>query len=133
MNNILNPNQALHLLAVRLEHTRWTQADKAVTGLMQDRLLRLNSFASGLTVAMAIGNAPPRISQTCLLLAATEEACDDALYLEQGLLWLLRRYPAELTEVELDLLFKQQWTLAILLTAREQTAHSLLPAVGKYA
>lgn len=133
MNRTLDPTLALHWLAGRLERPQWSQAHAVVTGHLGDRLLRARRFGTGLTVALSLERPPQQAAQACLLLAATPEACDDALYQADGRLWLLRRYPVALTEVELDLLLKQQQSMAALLAPRESAAPASAPIIGRYA
>ncbi|MBM2883578.1 hypothetical protein JFK97_04180 [Chromobacterium phragmitis] len=133
MNRTLDPAAALHWLASRLDRPQWSLADTVVSGQLGERAARARRFDTGLTVALTLDRPPRQAAGACLLLAATPEARDDALYLSGDRLWLLRRYPVALTEVELDLLFKQQQAMAALLAARERAAPVPLPIAGRYA
>ncbi|WP_279451988.1 protein EsaB [Aeromonas dhakensis] len=133
MNRDLTPPQALQRLAKMIAHPVWSQGNRTLTGTLQGRRLKGRDFATGPCIAMTLTWPPEQARQACLLLAATPEACDDALYLEQGELWLLRRYPAILTEVELELLLKQQLAMAALLVPAARTSPPPRPFIGRFA
>lgn len=133
MNKTLDPDAALRWLARLLTQPQWSQAQAVVTGALGGRRVRARRFDSGLAVAVSLAWPVPRAAQVCLLLAALPEACDDAIYLAEAQLWLLRRYPAALTEVELDLLLKQQQSVAALLAAQECAATVRAPILGRIA
>lgn len=120
MNKKLMPEQALECLAAKFTTLNRSQGNKVACGVWSDRQCRLRCFPTGLTVAMSLERPLSQAASACLLLAVIPEACDDALYIEQGQLWLLRRYARELTEAELDLLFKQQLVLAALFAPRKR-------------
>lgn len=133
MNKTLDPTAALSWLARLLEQPQWSQAQAVVAGNLGERRVRARRFGSGLAVALSLAWPVRQAAHACLLLAALPEACDDALYLAEGQLWLLRRYPAVLTAVELDLLLKQQQSVAALLAERERTTPAPAPTIGRYA
>lgn len=132
MNRIVDLTAALAWIATQVGRPQWSQANSVITGTLGERQLRARCFPSGLTVALTLDRAPQHAAEACLLLAATPEACDDAIYLESDRLWLLRRYPVSLTEVELDLLFKQQQAMASLLASRDSAVPPPLPIAGRY-
>lgn len=109
MNRKLNPRQALQQLAMYLNHTDWSVGQQSLTGTLQDRHLKGRYFASGICVAITIAWPLAQASRACLLLAASPETLDDALYVEQQQFWLLRRYPPVLTEAEFDLYCSSSW------------------------
>ncbi|MBV8047524.1 MAG: hypothetical protein JO171_10235 [Paludibacterium sp.] len=133
MNRFLDPATALQDLAARLTAPHWTLAGIALCGRLGGCQCRARRFDGGLTVALTIERPPERAAEICLVLAATSEACDDGLYLDDGRLWLLRRFLPRLTEVEFDLLLKQQLTLASLLAYRPSAAGPGMPAIGRLA
>ncbi|WP_232351060.1 protein EsaB [Edwardsiella ictaluri] len=133
MNRKLNPRQALQQLAMYLNHTDWSVGQQSLTGTLQDRHLKGRYFASGICVAITIAWPLAQASQACLLLAASPETLDDALYVEQQQFWLLRRYPPVLTEAEFDLLLQQQLAMAGLLTPPVRETHPGSPFIGRYA
>lgn len=133
MNRSLDPSSILRWLARRIVRPQWAAAATVLTGILGARSLRARSFSGGATVALTLERPPQQASEACLLLAATPDACDDALYLADNQLWLLRRYPTASTETELDLLFKQQQALAALLVARNHGEAAPLPIAGRYA
>ncbi|ACY83710.1 hypothetical protein ETAE_0865 [Edwardsiella piscicida] len=133
MNRKLNPRQALQQLAMYLNQADWSQGQQSLTGTLQDRRLKGRYFASGMCVAITIAWPLAQASQACLLLAASPETLDDALYVEQEQFWLLRRYPPALTEAELDLLLQQQLAMAGLLAPAVRDTHPESPFIGRYA
>ncbi|AKK24879.1 hypothetical protein [Pandoraea oxalativorans] len=132
MSKHLDPSAALHWLAHRLERPHWSVARTVLTGVLGTRDVRARRFATGLTVALSLDWPVPQAAQACLLLASLAEVCDDALYVAESRLWLLRRYPTSLTEVELDLLVKQQQSMAALLVPRERAARAPAPLIGRF-
>lgn len=132
MSKHLDPSAALNWLANRLERPHWSLARAVVTGVLGARTVRARRFSTGLTVALSLDWPVPRAAQACLLLASLPQACDDALYMADARLWLLRRYPTSLTESELDLLFKQQQSMAALLMPREHAARAPAPLIGRF-
>ncbi|WP_150777803.1 protein EsaB [Pandoraea sputorum] len=132
MNRHLDPTAALHWLAGRLERPHWSLAQAVVVGALRERDVRARRFGAGLTVALSLDWPVAQAAQACLLLASSPQSCDDALYLAEKRLWLLRRYPTSLTEVELDLLFKQQQSVAALLVPSEGAAPAPAPLIGRY-
>ncbi|MDA6076077.1 protein EsaB [Edwardsiella anguillarum] len=106
---------------------------QSLTGTLQGRRLKGRYFASGMCVAITIAWPLAQASQACLLLAASPETLDDALYVEQEQFWLLRRYPPLLTEAELDLLPQQQLAMAGLLMPAVREPHPTGPFIGRYA
>lgn len=133
MKKALDPHSALRSLAARLAQSRWSAAGSVATGMLGAHRARARSFDAGLTVALTLDRPVSQAPEACLLLASTPEACDDALYLADDSLWLLRRFPERLTEVEFDLLLKQQLALAALLAARDRAPPLVLPIAGRYA
>lgn len=133
MNKTLDPTAAVHWLAARLAQPQWSQAQAVVAGTLGERRVRARRFGSGLAIAVSLDWPVKQAAHVCLLLAALPEACDDAIYLADAQLWLLRRYPAALTEVELDLLLKQQQSVAALLAVRERAVPAPAPSIGRLA
>ncbi|EAA3660122.1 protein EsaB [Salmonella enterica subsp. enterica] len=133
MNRDLNPTQALQWLARMIEHPVWSKCNRSLTGTLHGRPLKGRDFATGLCIAIKLSWPVRQINQACLLLAATPEAGDDAIYMEQGDLWLMRRYPATLTEVELELLLKQQLAMVALLVPPDRLAPTPCPFLGRLA
>jgi hypothetical protein len=84
-------------------------------------------------VALTIDRLPEQAAAACLVLAAIPEACDDGLFLDDGRLWLVRRYPPCVTEVEFDLLLKQQQAMVSLLAQRPPAPAVDKPAIGQWA
>ena len=132
MNKALDSSSVLRWLAERVARPQWSVAATVLTGMLGSRALRARGFACGATVAMSLERPPREAAEACLLLAATPDACDDAIYLASGQLWLLRRYIPALTEAELDLLFKQQQALAALLVPQARGEAAPLPIAGRY-
>ncbi|TDR76580.1 protein EsaB [Paludibacterium purpuratum] len=133
MNRYLDPAGALQFVAGRVTELCWPVAGVVLSGRLGTGQCRARSFAYGPTVALTVERAPARAAEACLVLAATPAASDDGLYLDDGRLWLLRRYPPRLTESEFDLLLKQQQTLAILLAERRRPADCAMPVIGRLA
>lgn len=133
MKRTLDPRAALLWLGDRLRAPAYSAGGAVLTGALGTRALRARRFDCGLAVGMALTRPLRRAADACLLLAATAEACDDALYVADGQLWLLRHYPPALREVELDLLIKQQQTLAALLDADPRGMAPSAPAPATYA
>lgn len=129
----LSPSDALDYLSKRIEHPILSVGGTVLNGALQRRRMRSRTFPTGLTVALALTRPLRQANDACLMLAATPEACDDALYVADSRLWLLRRYPPALQPVEFDLLLKQQQTLAALLDDGRHGAPAASPAVGQYA
>lgn len=120
-------------LSARVEHPIFSVGGAVLNGALSQRRLRARCFGNGLTVALALTRQPRHAPALCLALAAQPEACDDALYLADSRLWLLRRYPLALQPVEFDLLLKQQQALAGLLDQRTDVAVATRPPAGVYA
>lgn len=133
MNKAPDPSFVLRWLAGRIVRPQWSAAATVLTGILSTRSLRARSFPNGTTVALTLERPPQQAAEACLLLAATPEACDDALYIADNHLWLLRRYAPALTETELDLLFKQQQALGALLVTKNRSEAAPLPIAGRYA
>ena len=129
MNMKFNPQQLLAYLGQRVHNIKMAQSGHTAKGVYAERQIRLASFPMGLTVAVTLNRPVSQAPAACLLLAATPEAVDDALYIENNHLWLLRRYQEALTEVEIDLLFQQQLVLAALLEPkkRKNSKHKQIP------
>lgn len=133
MNRNLTPQLTLQRLATIIKQAVWSQGNRALTGTLKGRYVKGRVFASGTCISMTLAWPLQQASRACLLLAATTEARDDALYIEQEQLWLLRRYPVALTEVELDLLLQQQLTLAELLVPPAKNVLPSPPSFGRFA
>ncbi|PHV11491.1 protein EsaB [Chitinimonas sp. BJB300] len=133
MKHELDPYRSLAWLARRLAIPLPELRSAPLHGQLGERQLRARAFPSGLTVALVIDKPLQQASAVCLLLAATPEAADDTLYINEGRLWLLRRYPALLLDIELDLLLKQQQALAALLSQDPLPDVAPLPMDGRYA
>ncbi|MFM0515431.1 hypothetical protein [Paraburkholderia sp. RL17-373-BIF-A] len=133
MNKVLDPFLVLRWIAERVYEPRWAAEGSPLTGSLDVGAIRARAFTSGTAVAITLQRPVTQASDVCLMLAATPEAYDDALYIVDNRLWLLRRYPVVLTETELDLLFQQQLALVALLAARGEGATRILPITGGYA
>ncbi|WP_175007343.1 protein EsaB [Burkholderia lata] len=132
MNTALDHSFILRWLAERIVCPQFAVVATVLTGTLGVRHMRARRFPDGVTVALTLERGPQQAAEACLLLAATPEARDDALYLADNQLWLLRRYPTALAETELDLLFKQQQALAALLLVTDQGGATPLPIAGRY-
>lgn len=133
MKRYLNSQQALQRLATLMANSVWSHSNRTITGTLQGRSLKGRDFPTGPCIAMTVDMTVAQLSHACLLLAATAEACDDALYIERDQLWLLRRYPVLMTEVELDLLLQQQHVMASLLVPAPPLALPSRPIIGRFA
>ncbi|MGQ5524529.1 hypothetical protein ACUHMQ_14890 [Chitinimonas sp. PSY-7] len=133
MKRELDPNRSFAWLARRLAIPVPEQRSAPLLGQLGGRQLRARAFPTGLTIALALDRPVRQASAACLMLAATPEACDDSLYVNDDQLWLLRRYPVVLLDVELDLLLKQQQALAALLAEDTTPDIAPLPRNGSFA
>ncbi|BEV73178.1 hypothetical protein THUN1379_26600 [Paludibacterium sp. THUN1379] len=118
MNPVPATFPVFHWLAEQLQTPDWQARSLILQGQLGEQCLRARQFAHGLAVAISVDRPPSQCRAACLLLAATPEACDDALYLAEGKLWLWRRFAPALTLAEFDLLFKQQQIMVQLLAWR---------------
>ncbi|QAU24836.1 protein EsaB [Dyella sp. M7H15-1] len=129
----LDPSGAFNWLAQRIEQPVCSNSGRVLSGQLGQRLIRARYFVTGLTVALTLDRPLAQAAEACLLLATTPEACDDSVYSADNRLWLLRRYPERLLASELDLLIKQQQTLAALLAVPPVNASPSPPLSVKYA
>lgn len=132
MERPLDSTAVLRWLYSRVSEPSWRVASTVLTGKMGGRALLARRFQDVVTIALTLERQLATADKACLLLAATPEALDDALYVADGFVWLLRRYPPVLTETELELLIKQQQSVASLLSDREIGEATTLPIAGKY-
>lgn len=133
MNPKLDPPEVLRSLGQRVIEPQWSANATLLLGRLGAARCRARVFPHGLTVALQLARPLHKAPEACLLLAATPAACDDAVYVAEGGLWLLRRYLPRLTEVEFDLLLKQQQALSSLLAWQpDANGGGTLPA-GRYA
>ncbi|MBT2869673.1 hypothetical protein JQK19_20800 [Chromobacterium violaceum] len=133
MSKAFDLAQTLRWLSLRLASPQWSQGGLVLEGALGERLVRAMRFDDGPTLALRLEASEGDARRICLLLAATEEALDDAVYLAGGRLWLLRRYPPCLTETELELLIKQQQALAQLLERKPENQAAPRSLPGSYA
>lgn len=125
MNPVPATFLVFHWLAERLQTPDWQARSLSLQGQLGEQCLRARQFSHGMAVAISVDRPPSQCRAACLLLAATPEACDDALYLADGKLWLWRRFASALTLAEFELLFKQQQIMAHLLAWRIPRAGSV--------
>ena len=132
MNRNLDSTQALRWLEPLLRKSRWQHAGTVLAGTFGEWQTEARCHANGLTIALQLDRPAQQALGAAQVLAATPEARDDGIYLADGQLWLVRRYPEPLTEVELDLLFKQQRALAALLVVRRTMTQDPPPLRGGF-
>lgn len=133
MEKNLEPHKALQHLSTQLDKPVWSSGNHAVTGILHKRQLKARTFPSGVCVAIQVDWPLAQVASACLLLASNPDVCDDSLYVEQQQVWLLRRYPLELNEVEFDLVFQQQLMMAELLKPRGTATVRHHTFTGRYA
>ncbi|MFM0515148.1 hypothetical protein [Paraburkholderia sp. RL17-373-BIF-A] len=81
MNKVLDPFLVLRWIAERVHEPRWAAEGSLLIGSLDVGAIRARAFTSGTAVAITLQRPVSNVSDVCLMLAATPEACDDALYI----------------------------------------------------
>lgn len=118
MKKKLNTRQSLEYISTLMTNQEWKRNNNVSIGFLSNRKIKAQYFQTGLVVCIEVDVDIDKIAGICLAIAAMAEACDDSIYIENGVSWLQRRYPEKITSVEIELLVKQQITLAEILGKR---------------
>lgn len=116
MNNILSAEQIIQYFDKLLTSSAVSGVKrKTISGTLLNQDLKVGIFPAGVCVSITTAWPVACIAKLCLLLAATPEICDDAVYVEMDKVWLLRRYPENISQSDLELILKQQIAIASIL------------------